>query len=92
MTVHAFPTRVTLRNGTTVSLHVLQRLWNIEERGGIFVLTDNGGYNVEPKGVVTANDRAFLLENQEEARRLVRYQANNMAWTDTRVHPKRRRR
>jgi hypothetical protein len=77
--VTGVPKVVTLRDGTIVSLAVLERLWAIEGRGGIFVLTDNGGYNVEPKGIVTANDRVFLLEHREEARRLVRYQADDDA-------------
>jgi len=40
-----------------------------EARGGIFVLTDNGGYDIEPEGILTHNERVFLLEHREEARR-----------------------
>jgi hypothetical protein len=65
---------ITFRDGTVASLAVLERLWAIEARGGIFVLTDNGGYDIEPEGLLKANERVFLLENQDEARRLVRYQ------------------
>ena len=64
---------ITFRDGTVASLAVLEHLWAIEARGGIFILTDNGGYDIEPEGVLTDNERVFLLENQEEARRLVRY-------------------
>ena len=68
---------ITFRDGTVASLAVLERLWAIEARGGIFVLTDNGGYDIEPEGILTVNERVFLLENQDEARRLVRYQADD---------------
>ena len=73
---------ITFRDGTVASLAVLERLWAIEARGGIFVLTDNGGYDIEPEGILTANERVFLLENQDEARRLVRYQADDSHLTD----------
>ncbi|MDA1093709.1 MAG: hypothetical protein O3A25_10655 [Acidobacteria bacterium] len=56
---------------------MLERLWAIEARGGTFVLTDYGGYDIEPEGILRANERVFLLENQAEARRLVRYQADD---------------
>ena len=68
---------ITFRDGTVASLAVLERLWAIEARGGVFVLTDNGGYDIEPEGLLTANERVFLLEHREEARRLVRYEADD---------------
>jgi hypothetical protein len=74
---------VTFRDGTTASLAVLERLWAIEARGGSFVLTDNGGYDIEPEGILTHHERVFLLEHRDEARRLVRYQADDSHLTDT---------
>ena len=74
---------VTLQGGTVASLAVLERLWAIEARGGIFVLTDDGGFQVTPQGLLTANERVFLLEHREEARRLVRYEADASHLTDT---------
>ena len=68
---------ITFRDGTVASLAVLECLWAIEARGGIFVLTDNGGYDIEPEGILRHHERLFLLENQEEARRLVRYVADD---------------
>ena len=73
---------ITFRDGTVASLAVLECLWAIEARGGIFVLTDNGGYDIEPEGILTRNERVFLLDHQEEARRLVRYQADDSHLTD----------
>ena len=73
---------ITFRDGTVASLAVLERLWAIEARGGIFVLTDNGGYDIEPEGILTVNERVFLLGNQEEARRLVRLKADDSHLTD----------
>mgnify|MGYP003644845008 CR=1 FL=1 len=74
---------VVFRDGTVASLAVLERLWAIEARGGIFVLTDNGGYDIEPEGILTHNERLFLLEHRDEARWLVRYQADDSHLTDT---------
>ena len=73
---------VTLRGGVVASVAVLERLWAIEARGGTFVLTDNGGYDIEPEGILTHTERVFLLEHRDEARRLVRYQADDLHLTD----------
>ena len=48
----------------------------------MFVLTDNGGFDVTPEGLLTQNVRVFLLENREEARLLVRYQADDSHLAD----------
>jgi hypothetical protein len=68
---------ITLRDGTVVSLAVLKCLWAIEARGGRLNRTDDGGFQVMPQGIVTPNDRVFLREHRDEARRLVRYQADD---------------
>ena len=73
---------VTLRGGVVASVAVLERLWAIEARGGTFVLTENGGYDIEPEGILTHNERVFLLEHRDEARRLVRYQVDDSHLTD----------
>jgi hypothetical protein len=73
---------ITFRDGTVASLAVLERLWAIEARGGVFVLTDDGGFQVTPQGLLTANERVFLLEHRDDARRLVRYQADDSHLTD----------
>ena len=73
---------VTLRGGVVASVAVLERLWAIEARGGTFVLTENGGYDIEPEGILTAIERVFLLEHRDEARRLVRFQADDSHLTD----------
>ena len=64
---------VTMRDGRLVSLQVLQRLWEIEARGGSFVIVD-GGFDVEPHSTLTARDRAFILRNLDEAIRIVHLQ------------------
>jgi hypothetical protein len=68
---------VTFRDGTVASVAVLECLWAIEARGGRLDVTDDGGLLVTPQGIVTATERVFLRENQEEARRLVRYVADD---------------
>ena len=68
---------ITLRDGTVVSLAVLECLWAIEARGGRLNRTDDGGFQVTPQGIVTPNDRVFLREHRDEARRLVRDQADD---------------
>jgi hypothetical protein len=74
---------VTFRDGTTASLAVLERLWAIEARGGTFVPTNDGGFRVEPSGRMTPSEQAFLRTHRDEARRLVRYQADDSHLTDT---------
>ena len=64
---------VTMRDGRLVSLQVLQRLWEIEARGGSFVIVDNG-FDVEPDSTLTATDRAFILRHLDEAIRIVELQ------------------
>ena len=64
---------VTLRDGRIVSLQVLQRLWDIEARGGSFVVVDNG-FDVEPDSTLTARNRAFILKHLDEAIRIVELQ------------------
>ena len=79
----AYSKTVTLQDGTLASLPVLQCLWAIEARGGrLDVILDDGGLLVTPQGIVTATERVFLRENQDEARRLVRYQADDSYLTD----------
>jgi hypothetical protein len=60
----------------------LERLWAIEGRGATFVLTDDGGFLVTPRGIVTDSEHVFLLEHRDEARRLVRFQADDSHLTD----------
>lgn len=73
---------VTFRDGTVASLAVLERLWAIEARGGKIAPTDDGGFQVTPQGIVTPTERVFLREHRDEARRLVRYQADDSHLTD----------
>ena len=64
---------VRMRDGQIVSLRVLRRLWEIEARGGSFVIVDNG-FDVEPDSTLTATDRAFILRHLDEAIRIVHLQ------------------
>ena len=64
---------VTMRDGRVVSLQVLRRLWEIEARGGSFVVVDNG-FDVEPDSTLTPRDRAFILKHLDEAIRIVELQ------------------
>ena len=69
-------------DGTVASLPVLQCLWDIEARGGIFVLLKDGKVRVEPPDRMTPSEQAFLRAHLEETRRLVRYQAEDSHLTD----------
>ena len=64
---------VTFRDGTVASLPVLQCLWNIEARGGTFVLLDGDGFRIEPTSCITPAEQTFLKAHREEAGKLVRY-------------------
>ena len=64
---------VSMRDGEAMSLQVLRRLWEIEARGGSFVIVDNG-FDVEPHSTLTATDRAFILRHLDEAIRIVHLQ------------------
>jgi hypothetical protein len=68
---------VIFRDGTTANPAVLKMLWDIEDRGGRFVLTGETGYRIEPDGLLTYTQRIFLLQYRDEVRRLVRYQADD---------------
>ena len=50
-----------------------RRLWEIEARGGSFVIVDNG-FDVEPDSTLTATDRAFILRHLDEAIKIVHLQ------------------
>ena len=69
--------RVVFRDGTTAYLAVLKTLWDIEDRGGRFVLTGETGYRIEPDGLLSYTQRMFLLQHRDEVRCLVRYRADD---------------
>ena len=73
---------ITFRDGTVASVAVLECLWAIEARGARLDVTDDGGLLVTPQGIVTATERVFLRENQDDARRLVRHVADDSQLTD----------
>ena len=67
---------VRMRDGEIVSLRVLRRLWEIEARGGSFVVVDNG-FDIQPHSTLTATDRAFLLQHLDEAIKIVHLQESD---------------
>ena len=67
---------VTMRGGFVAARDVLQRLWEIEARGASFVITETG-FQITPDGMITRGDRAFLLEYLDEAKRILRYEADD---------------
>ena len=68
---------VTMRGGFVAVRNVLRRLWEIEARGASFVITESGFAITPPHGMITREDRAFLLAHLDEAKRILRYQADD---------------
>jgi len=68
---------VTLRGSFVASLEVVERLLAIEARGARFVPVAGGRFQVEPPSVLTRGDATFLKAHREEARRALRYQADD---------------
>ena len=59
------------------SVTVLKRLWAIEALGCSFALKDDGGFRVVPWDKLTPADDVFLRAHRDEARRILRYQADD---------------
>lgn len=68
---------VTFRDGTVASLPVVQCLWNIEARGGTFVLLEGDGFRIEPPSCITPEEQTLLKAHRTEAGQLVRYVADD---------------
>jgi len=76
---------IRFRDGTVVTLAVLECMWAIEARGGTVVLADawspdsgdDGSVQIEPPACATPDDRAFLRAHRAEVRFLVRYRADD---------------
>jgi hypothetical protein len=68
---------VTFRGGFIARLDVVERLLDLERRGAQFALLADGGFRVEPADVLTPDDSAFLKAHRDEARAVVRYQADD---------------
>jgi hypothetical protein len=78
--------RVMFRDGTVANPEVLKALWAIENAadGVTFVRTDRSpGYRIEiddrkaPDDFLSYTQRIFLLQHQDEVRRLLWYQADD---------------
>ena len=68
---------VTMRGGFVAARDVLQRLWKIEARGASFSTTESGFAITPPHGMITREDRAFLLAHLDEAERILKYVEDN---------------
>ena len=68
---------VTFRGGFVASLVVVERLLAIEARGARFVSLAGGRFQVSPPSVLTPEDTTFLKVHQDEARRVLSYQADD---------------
>ena len=64
---------VTLRGDFVVPRDVLQRLWDVESRGACFNVTEDGFHITPPHGMISAEDRQFLIVHFDEAARLLQY-------------------
>ena len=68
---------VTMRGGFVAARDVLQLLWAIEARGASFNTTESGFAIMPPHGMITREDRAFLLAHLDEAERILKYVEDN---------------
>jgi hypothetical protein len=66
-----------MRGGFVAARNVLQRLWEIEARGASFDTTESGFAITPPHGMITREDRAFLLAHLDEAERILKYVEDN---------------
>ena len=66
-----------MRGGFVAARNVLQRLWEIEARGASFNTTESGFAITPPHGMITREDRAFLLAHLDEAERILKYVEDN---------------
>ena len=71
------PTLVTFRGGFVAGWAVVQRLLDIEARGGSFRLEDRGRFRVLPPDLLTVDDVAFLRLHRDEARQVIEYVAHD---------------
>ena len=65
-----------LRGGVSVDWAVVQALIRIEDRGGHFEVT-NGAIRVLPQGVLSAEERAFLVTRKPEVLKILNYRADD---------------
>jgi hypothetical protein len=70
---------VTLRGGVVANVAVVTRLIDLEARGCRFTLQPAGRFRVEPANELTPDDRAFLQQHRDEARRILEY-CNTPDW------------
>ena len=68
---------VTFKGGFTASLEVVERLLTVEARGARFVSQADGRFRVAPPSALTPEDATFFKEHQDEARRVLAYQADD---------------
>jgi hypothetical protein len=68
-------TVVTLKGGLAADVNVIARLIDIEARGARFELLEGGRFRVVPPEVLTPEDRRFLADRRDEARRVLEYEA-----------------
>ena len=74
---------VVFRGGFSARSDVVERLLDIESRGGRFVPQPDGRFRVEPASLLTSADRAFIRQHRDEARRVLEYQADDShLWDD----------
>jgi hypothetical protein len=68
---------VMLRENFICPRDVLQKLWDVESRGAIFNVTEDGFHISPPHGMITAEDRQFLIVHLDEVQRVLRYVEDN---------------
>ena len=66
-------TPVVLRKGVSVDWDVAQVLMAVEDRGGVFSITD-GAIRVQPPGLLTREEKATLMAHKPEVLRILTYE------------------
>ncbi len=64
---------VTLRNGPTLPLAVIQLAWSLEDRGFELTLTPNGDLRVTPTAALTESDQIAIARWRQHLRALAEY-------------------
>jgi len=68
---------VTFKHGFIAAYPVVAKLLDLEARGATFELLADGRFRVNPGTVLTDDDRTFLREHRDEAKRVIEYQADD---------------
>ena len=64
---------VTFRGGFVADWSLVERLIEIEHKGGRFHLLDDGRFAVRPSSILTSTEADYLRAHRDEARQVLEY-------------------